>query len=155
MKKKLIAAVLVSFSTLLVFTGCDKDDPPAPAPKTKTQLLTQSTWRFSVITWGGTDYTAQLPACYKDNTLKFETNGTGTADEGPTKCNAGDPQTTAYTWVFASGETVLTASHPLLPGGSNTFTINTLSETQLVVSQQWTPPGSGLPAQTAVVTFIH
>ena len=154
MKSKLLLSFVISLSGLVLFTGCDKDDPE-PAPKTKTQLLTQSTWRFSAITWGGTDYSSQLPTCYKDNTLKFEANGTGVADEGATKCNAGDPQTNAYTWSFASGETQLTASHPLLPGGSNTFTINTLSETQLVVSQQWSPPGSGFPAQLTVVTFIH
>jgi hypothetical protein len=155
MKRKILSILFLSVTGLFILPGCSKEEDNAPAPKTKTQLLTQATWKFSTITWGGVDYTAQLPACYKDNTLTFVSNGTGTADEGPTKCNAGDPQTNAFTWSFQTNETVLTASHPLLPGGSNTFTINTLSETQLIVSQQWTPPGSGLPAQTAIVTFIH
>ena len=153
MKLRILSILALSLSAL-VFTSCEEETDPPPAPS-NTQLLTSATWRFSTVTWGGVDYTAQLPTCYKDNTLKFETNLTGVADEGATKCNAGDPQTNPFTWAFTTNETVLTASHPLLPGGSNAFTINTLSTTQLVVSQQWTPPDSGLPAQTAVVTFVH
>lgn len=155
MKRKILSILALTVTGFFILTGCSKEEDNAPAPKTKTQLLTQATWKFSDITWGGVNYTAQLPACYKDNTLTFAVNGSGTADEGATKCDAGDPQTNPFTWSFQAGETTLQASHPLLPGGSNTFTIVTLSETQLIVSQQWTPPGSGLPQQLAVVTFIH
>lgn len=145
---------LFSFTLFLAFmfvTGCGKDDNPVVV-KTKTQLVTQSTWRFSGATVGGTDVSAFLQACQKDNTLTFVAAGTGTVDEGATKCNAADPQTNPFTWNFASSETMLHVSTILFAGGSSDFTLVTLTETQLVISQMITVSGS---PQNAVVTFIH
>jgi len=84
--------------------------------------------------------------------MTFTTAGTGTVDEGLTKCNAGDPQTNPFTWSFATNETVLNISTILFTGGSNTFNIVALNEAQLVVSQTITVGGT---PQNAVVTFLH
>lgn len=146
---RLLAGVL---SLTLFFAACQKDDD-GPAPKTKTQLLTQASWKFSSATVGGTDVSAAFQACQKDNILTLAAAGTGTLDEGPAKCNAGDPQTSPVTWSWLSGETQLNISTTLFTGGSSTFTLVSLTETQLVVSQSITIPPAG--AQTAVVTFIH
>ena len=135
----------------LVFSACQKDEE-SPAPKTKTQLLTQATWKFSSATVGGSDVSALLQACQKDNILSFAAAGTGTLDEGAAKCNAGDPQTSAFTWSWLSAETQLSISATLFTGGSSTFTLVSLTETQLGVSQSITV---GPTSQTAVVTFIH
>lgn len=153
MKKLLSFAALGLLSASLAFVSCSKDDDDnSPAPKTKTQLITQSTWRFSAATVGGSDVSAFLQACQKDNILTFASNGTGTVDEGPLKCNAGDPQTSPFTWNFLTNETQLFISTTLFAGGSSTFNLVTLSETQLVVSQNITVSGT---TQNAVVTFIH
>jgi hypothetical protein len=147
-----ISRLLVwALSLSLAMMSCQKEDD-SPAPKTKTQLLTQATWKFSNATVGGTDVSAALQTCQKDNILSLAAAGTGTLDEGATKCNAGDPQTSPITWSWLSGETQLSISTTLFTGGSSTFTLVSLTETQLVVSQAITV---GPATQTAVVTFIH
>ena len=122
---------------------------------TKTYYITQSTWKFSGATVGGVDASAFVQACQKDNILTFANiggNKTGTLDEGATKCNAGDPQTTPFTWAFQAGETQLFISATLFTGGNSTFTLVSLTATQLVISQVITLGGT---PQNAVVTFIH
>jgi hypothetical protein len=151
MLKQLLPATTFAALFFISITGCGKDKDPAPA-KTKTQLLTQSTWKFSSATVGGSDVSAFLQTCQKDNILTFASAGTGVVDEGATKCNAADPQTNPFTWNFQSSETVLFISATLFTGGSSTFNLITLTETQLVVSQNVTISGT---TQNAVVTFIH
>lgn len=151
--QKRILAIVISLSATLFLSSCDKDDN-TPAPKTKTELLTTNgSWKFSSAAVGGTNVNALLQACQKDNVMTFVAVGlTGTLDEGLTKCNMADPQTTPFTWSFASGETVLNISATLFTGGSSAFTLVSLNETQLVVSQNITVGGT---PQNAVVTFIH
>lgn len=120
---------------------------------TKKYFITRNTWRFSSAKIGTTDISASLQTCQKDNILTFAAAGTGTNDEGATKCNAGDPQTTPFTWNFAANETQLFISSTLFAGGSNTFNIVTLSSTQMVLSQSITVPPLG--AQNVEVTFNH
>ena len=132
-------------------TGCSKDDDN-PTPKTKTELLTMSAWKFSDAKVSGTSIAAFLEACQKDNILTFLAAGTGTAAEGATKCNASDPDSNSFNWSFQNSETVLFVSTPFFTVGSSTFTIVSLTETQLVLSQTITL--SGFP-QTAEITFIH
>lgn len=119
---------------------------------TKKYFITRTTWKFSNAKVGLTDVSAFLQTCQKDNILTFAAAGTGTNDEGATKCNAGDPQTTPFTWNFVASETQLFISSTLFTGGSNTFNIVTLSSTQMVLSQTITL--SGIP-QNVEVTFIH
>jgi len=135
---------------LLSLSGCQKNDDPVP--KTRTELITATTWRFGAATVGGTDVSSQLQTCQKDNVMTFISTGSGSVDEGLTKCNGGDPQNNPFTWNFASNETVLHISTVLFTGGSNDFTIVALNESQLVLSQTITVGGT---AQNAVVTFLH
>jgi hypothetical protein len=146
--KILLPIATISLAFTLFISSCGKDDNPAPA-KTNTELLTQNTWRFSTATASGIDISSQIPTCQKDNVYTFTTAGTGTADEGATKCNAGDPQSNPFTWNFASMESVLHISTTLFTGGSNDLNIVTLSETQLVLSQTLAPFG------TIIVTLVH
>jgi lipocalin-like protein len=136
----------------LFFVACSKSDSNNTS-KSKTQLLTQGSWKFSVATVNGTDVSSLIQSCQKDNVLTFSaTGGTGTLDEGPTKCNSGDQQTQNFTWSFTNNETVLHVSTIFFTGGSSDFTIVSLTETQLMVSQIVNIAGS---MQTAVVTFVH
>ncbi len=149
--KKQIASILTYLAAfVLILSSCKKDN--TPAAKTKTDLITQGSWKFSSATVGGSDVSAFLQSCQKDNIVTFAAAGTGTVDEGPTKCNSSDPQTSSFTWNFANNETVLHVSTTFFAGGSNDSNLVTLTETQLVVSQNVTISGS---SQTAIVTFIH
>lgn len=138
----------------LLFGACkknnDKDD--TPQQKTKTELISTGVWKFSTATVGGFNVSSQLQSCQKDNTMTFTSTGNGTVDEGGTKCNSGDPQTSPFTWNFASNETILHVSAIFFTGGSNDFNVLEISETTLKGSQNIEVGGS---SQTAIVTFIH
>ena len=149
---KLILASVFCFATLFI-TSCDKSDDPPPAPQpTKTELITKSSWKFSSAKASGIDVTAQIPACFKDNTMVFATNGTGTISEGATACSPAAPAT--FTWTFQSSETQLNLNVPIITGGSGLFTIVKLDAVNLVVSQNITIPPSVTPIN-AELTFIH
>lgn len=152
MRTILSVASMALLLPVLVSVSCNKKDDNTPAPKTKTLLITQSTWKFSSATVGGTNVSAFLQACQKDNILTFASNGSGVLDEGPAKCNSGDPQTNPFTWSFQNNETQLFISATLFTGGSSTFNLVSLTETELILSQNITVSGS---TQNAVVTFVH
>lgn len=151
MKNQILSLVTSAVIIWAFLPGCSKDDTGSKQ-KTKTELISQSNWKFSTATVGGTDVSAFLQTCQKDNTLSFQSTGNGSADEGATKCNSGDPQTNSFTWNFTSSESILHVSTILFTGGSSDFTLVSLSEIQLVLSQNITVSGS---SQTAVITFIH
>jgi hypothetical protein len=152
MQKQRTCLSLLLLGSLFTLTQCSKNNDDDSTAKTNTELITQSTWKFSDAKVGGFSVAAALKACEKDNTVTLVANGTGTADEGATKCNVGDPQNTPFTWTFQSNETVLNVSTILFTGGSSTFTIVSLSESTLVVSQDISVSNN---TQNAVVTFVH
>ena len=151
MKKQILCIIAASLIFTLVVPACKHDDPPPPA-KTKTELISMSVWKFDNAKVGGNDVNAFLKTCEKDNTIQFNANGSGTIDEGAAKCNVGDPQTRAFTWSFLTNETLLQINTSLFAGGTGNITLITLTETQLVGSQNIDVNGS---SQTAVVTFKH
>lgn len=150
MKKQFTVLLTALSFSLFILASCQKDDDPDP--KTKTELITQASWRFGGATVGGADAGPALQTCQKDNTMTFAVALTGVLNEGATKCNAGDPQTSNFTWNFQTNETILFISTPLFTGGSSTFNIVTLNESQLVLSQMITLGGT---PQNVVVTFLH
>jgi len=155
MKKLLPAFVFIGIA--LLASSCKKDKSNSPAAsKTKTDLITQSSWKFSKATVGGSDVSSFLQACQKDNILSFlkpsGSSGDGSLDEGATKCNTGDPQTNPFTWYFQNNESSIHITTILFTGGSSDFTLVSLSATELVLSQNITVSGN---TQNAVVTFIH
>ncbi len=152
MKKQFAFLIPVFILVLFVASSCGKEDDPIVV-KTKTQLLSQGTWKFKSATFAGSDVSSSIQSCQRDNILAFVSTGTGSADEGLTKCNMSDPQTNPFAWNFQSGETILFISTTLFTGGSSTFDLITLTETELVVSQGITV-GPG-PTRLIVVTFIH
>lgn len=130
-------------------SACKKDSENTPS---RMDLITAKNWRVTALTSTTTitpasgssstttrdDY-AQYSACEKDNFYKFNTNKTVVADEGPTKCDPSDPQTTTIAWDFNSDQTkLLTGANysedilelsattlRLRETGSYTYTINT------------------------------
>ena len=146
MNRLILFAVISLFSFSI--SSCDKNDTPPPS---NTDHITKSSWKFSAAKAGGIDVTAQVPACFKDNTMVFLANGTGTISEGSNVCSPASPAT--FTWVFQNNGTELNMSTPIVAGGSGVFTIVTLNETILTVSQMMTI--APYPATNVELTFIH
>jgi hypothetical protein len=144
---KLVLFASLCFSTLL-FSSCDKTDE---APPTNTDYITKSSWKFSSAKAGGIDVTAMVPACFKDNTMTFAINGTGTISEGANICASPAPAT--FTWTFQNNGTEINLSTPIVTGGSTVFTIVLLNDVNLVVSQTMTIAPN--PPATVELTFVH
>jgi len=152
MKKQFLAFALLAFSMFLVTSSCSKNGGSVTV-KSNTELLTQGTWKFQSASASGTDVTSQISACQRDNILTFSANGNGNVNEGPTKCNAGDPDNTPFTWSWLSNETQLRVSTILFTGGSSDFTLNKLTESELTISQYITRPAG--PSILISITFTH
>ncbi len=134
--------------TILSFSSCDKNDDPPPSD---TDDITKAPWKFSSAKAGGLDVTAQVPACFKDNTITFKINGSGEITEGANVCSPPSPPT--FTWTFQNNGTEINLSTPLVTGGSGVFTIVLLNDVNLVVSQNMTI--APYPPTTVEFTFIH
>jgi len=152
MKKHLTSVVACLAIVLFSIPACQKDKTPTPA--TKTEIISRSPWIFLSATANGADATsAPQLNCIKDNTATFAENNTYSITEGAIVCS---PSTagTGLAWSFTNNETTLVLAGPLFAGGSSTFTIVLLSESNLTVSQNVTlPPPFG--ATTVIVTFKH
>lgn len=150
MKKHVFTLILVAAAFITPGTGCKKDKE---APKTKTQLLTQASWKFSSASASGTDITNNAAiACIKDDVITFNSNLNGTISEGSIVCS---PTTAGnFTWSFQSGETQLQMSSGIYPAGSGLFTITALTETSLTITQNAIipPSSSSIPVSA---TYIH
>ena len=144
---KLILFAALSLTTL-IFTNCNKNDNPPPS---NTDYVTKSPWKFSSAKAGGIDVTAQVPACFKDNIMVFVANGTGTINEGSNVCSPASPS--SFTWTFQNNGTEINMSTPIVTGGSGVFTIVTLNDVILTVSQTMTIAPN--PPTTVELTFIH
>lgn len=142
MKKHLLPFTVLGMLFFTLLPACSKDDDDAPEA-TKTELLVKSTWKLDKIEVGIVgDITSSFEDCDTDNQLNFTaastsaTSGDGTIDEGPTKCNDGNPQSTPFTWELINDGTVLRTSVDLIDIASGDFNIVSLNSTNLVLSQQ-------------------
>ena len=81
-----------------------------------------------------------------DNTGTFNSDGTGTTDEGPTKCDPSIPQTAAFTWQFKNNETEMQVYGSGLFGLGGQFKILELSETKFRLSKDTTLTFPGVPS---------
>ena len=144
---KLVFFAILCF-TALTFSSCDKEDNPPPS---NTDYITKSSWKFSSAKASGIDVTAQVPACFKDNTITFVTNGTGTINESTNICTPASPAT--FTWVFQTNGTEINLNTPLVSGGSGVFKIVLLNDVSMVVSQNITIAPA--PSTNVELTFIH
>lgn len=143
--KKQITYISTAFMAFAFLLSSCQDDGNLPVIKTKTQLITQGAWSFDKAFQGTVDVTAQVPVCYKDNVVSFTSSTTGTVNN-PVVCTPPPDNTpSTFTWSFTNGETVLSLSASLFPGGSNDFNIVTLSETSLVISQNVIIPPQTTP----------
>ena len=136
MKKIFLQLLIPLFAVVVIFISCKKDKKDN-ATKTKTELLTTGTWKFTaaVITpaydyYGDgvmtTNIFAIMKACEKDDFEIYKTNGIWEYHEGPTTCYPSNPQEFSDSWYFADNETKLFV-------GSDELIILALTETALKV----------------------
>jgi hypothetical protein len=106
--------ILSAFIIILLSTSCAKSDDNTSStptgsntpPPTKTELLTDKNWVLAALTVNGEDKLSTVRDCKVDDIHIFKTDITYTLDEGPTKCNATDPQIAATSlWEFLDNET--------------------------------------------------
>jgi len=112
---------LIALLIPVVMISCSKDDDDnsnngGNTTLTNTDKLCGKNWKYSKIesdTNGDgvadLDITSQYPACALDNYYTFSAPPTQTVvfNEGPTKCDPNDPQTTSVTWTWLANETQL------------------------------------------------
>lgn len=136
------------FLVLLTANSCKKKNDQ----KSKTQLITERDWRISELkektspssTWN--DLLAGEPACNRDDRYVFKINNSYEGNEGPTKCNSGDPQIiNTGTWALIDSETRFSID------GQN-YTILELTSSKL--SLELSETISGIP-YTVQLVFVH
>ncbi len=115
----------------LMMTACNKDDEAKP--KSREELLTGKSWKVTAITIdpalnGVTDIYAATPACENDDLLEFRVGGVLVVDEGATKCDPAEPQTSEGTWSLSEDKTQLNL---IIGADISTITITELTETTL------------------------
>ena len=140
---KIFSSLLLLFLICFVFSACKKDKNTA---ETKAALLESGAWLHEssgvdVDKNGTIELSLEaggVPQCRLDNVLSFQKNHTATADEGATKCNTADPQTTQFNWQFADGETAVVFSGNVFTQLNGKFSIHTLSKTNLSLSKDTT-----------------
>lgn len=120
----------------LAVVSCKKDDE-----KTTTELMTHSDgWIIVAATVSppivdpttGTsisDFYAFMDDCDKDDVMYLKTDGTYIQDEGSTKCDPSDPQTTTGTWSLSADGKTMTID-------SDTYTLISVSKSEMKVSTQ-------------------
>jgi hypothetical protein len=145
-KTRWILPCAIALASLTIWTACKKNTSSSNT-SSRTTLITEASWKFdsSGIDQNKdgiidvVDTTSILP-CQKDNTYTFNKDSTGIMDEGATKCNSTDPQTTAFTWSFSgTGQSVIKSdANPILANGIN---ILSMTSTKMVLYKDTTVYG--------------
>lgn len=141
-------------------TGTPTSTPtPTPSPDQeltgKTWLMTGATVDPGLQTSNGTTVTniyPFVPSCTKDDTQQFLTGGVYKSDEGATKCDPQDPQTTTGNWAMAQSGSDTTLKITV-NGGTLHLKVVSLTATQLQVTTQDDVFGLGTTANTYTLTY--
>ena len=140
--------------------GCQKSGNGGGTQKTKTELLATSSWKFDhagLDLDGNGTIDSPMPAgvlqpCDTDGSLTFKTDGTGTGDEGPTKCNPANPQTVGFTWTLKNNETIINFSGVLFGGLTGDVKLISVTGSQLTLEKN---VNSGSVTVDAIVVLKH
>lgn len=160
MKKVAIGLLLICFCV-----SCSKDD--GPKKSSASENITSGSWKYDS---GGIDIDkngsidlalttiSSIGPCRLDNTATFRNDGTGTTDEGATKCNAADPQTESFTWNFQNNESLLNVGGNGLIGTGGQFRIIALTSTAFSLAKDTSAvlvPGLPASAVSIIVNLKH
>lgn len=139
-----------------LFLSCKKDSSSSTS---KTDQITSTDWKYDNGGFGDANgnilisFTTAgvIPTCSLDNTIHFNSNGSGTVSENANVC-PGAPATTNFSWSFSNNETALNISGGIVGGIGGNFKIKTLSGTQLSLLKDTTYMGTSV---TAIVNLKH
>jgi hypothetical protein len=145
------------FATM-VFTACKKKD----GPPTKTELLDEKPWVYNTAgvdqdnnnTIDQTLPSTYMQPCAIDNSYIFKSDGTGTIDEGATKCNTTTPQTSPFSWSFADNETSINLQSTALFGLGGKFKVLVLTDAAFEMRKDTTITIPGVPIPLPVGIII-
>lgn len=142
--------VYTLFAALLLISAgsCKKDSQP----ETREEQMRSGPWVFQSASASGSDVSGFIPACNKDNYISFNTGGIGSIDEKTDVCSPSNAVN--FLWSLTNGETKLSMSATIIPGGSGEFNIVSLNSSTLVLSQETSLIPSPTPV-TVVVTLVH
>ncbi|UZD21056.1 lipocalin family protein [Algoriphagus halophytocola] len=149
---------LFAIAGLLALGSCGDDEDQDP-PKTDEELIGSGVaWKFSSASAGGFPITSQIPECFLDNTITFNTadsGNTGMVDAGPIKCDESEPQSGDFTWSYNEATMVLTVDTDLIdiPGATGDTKVVSVTENTLVLSQ--TVDFAGLGSQEVLLTLMN
>lgn len=139
---KIFPSILCLAFFACAFISCNKKSNQQTPQPTKTDHLTASSWKLNAAGVdqdrnGTIDFSvmALIPACVIDNSITFKRDNTGVTDEGASKCNAADPQTTNFNWSFANAEANLNISNSVLGQLNGSSKILELTETSLSLTK--------------------
>lgn len=135
--KKVFSLVTLLIGLYLI--SCSKDSDDSDDNDAQMDLITSAAWKYDTAgidlnNNGSIDQPipdGMLDDCEKDNIITFNDNGTGTVDEGGSKCDAGDPNSTPLTWEFKNNATVLVIPDTLYGKFTGEAQILELSATKL------------------------
>jgi hypothetical protein len=156
--KRSFFLLLFCFGIFFIIYSCSKKS--SSSTQSNTQLITSAAWKYDtagIDENGDGTIDAALPSgiiqsCITDNLLYFNTDSTGTEDEGATKCDSTSPQTAAFTWSFNSSQNQINFPDSVFGTFGGTVNITSLTATQLHLEKAITE--SGLTFNVAVY-FKH
>jgi hypothetical protein len=159
MKKWFQQPALILLLGSLSLSACNKDDDNKE--KTNTEKITLSAWKYDKAEIdsdkNGTP-DAPVPsgvveACEVDNTITFKTDNTGVVDEGATKCETSDPQSSSFTWTFKNNETIINFPTAIITNVDGDVIVKSITETSMVLSKEVEFPPLG--TYTVFLTLKH
>lgn len=137
--------LLTAFAMLLVlFTQCKKDEDNTPAntkTKSKTELLTNNSYKDWVLTSTLLNGNQVLQVCETDNTYSFYSDGRFVLNFGLNKCSSSETKNENRTWLFIENETKM---RWITPKDSFDLSIDSLTIDKLKVTQNTTYMGNPL-----------
>jgi len=133
--------LLILCAGIATLAACKKKDDN----KSRTEYLTSGKWFISsyyyydkITDANGTvtdlTDTTEYPteACEKDNFITFKADGTLTSDEGATKCDTSDDQTSTGTWAFVENESKISITSD---GDTYLYKIQSLNGSNFIFGQ--------------------
>jgi len=129
--------------------SCQKSSSGGGTKKTTAELIATSSWTFD---HAGLDLDnngtidSPLPAgvlqsCDTDGSITFKADGTGVGDEGPTKCNASNPQTVNFTWSLKNNDSIINFSGVLFGGLTGDVKLISVTDSQFTLEKAVTSGG--------------
>ena len=145
---KFLSPILCAGVFSICLLSCNKKSDPQNQPS-KTDHISASPWMYenagidsdkngTIDISLSTAAPTLLPTCLTDNKISFGRNNSGTTDEGASKCNTTDPQTTNFNWSFADNEANLNISNNVFALLNGKSKIVSLTATNFTLSKDTT-----------------